>query len=93
LQICSPAVSNARPSVRLDNKSHGSQSSQDAWKPSPTRNLKGDIRIRFMILVKAKDSEAGVLPDEKILTEMGKYNQAPTKAGVLLAAEGLQARS
>jgi hypothetical protein len=46
-----------------------------------------------MILVKAKDSETGVLSDEKILTEMGKYNQAPTKAGVLLAAEGLQARS
>jgi len=47
-----------------------------------------------MILVKAnKDSEAGVLPDEKILTEMGKFNQQLEKAGVLLAAEGLQASS
>jgi len=45
-----------------------------------------------MILVKAnKDSEAGVLPDEKILTEMGKFNIELEKAGVLLAAEGLQA--
>lgn len=50
--------------------------------------------MRFMILVKAdKDSEAGVLPDEKLLTEMGKYNEELEKAGVLLAAEGLQASS
>jgi hypothetical protein len=50
--------------------------------------------MRFMILVKAnKDSEAGVLPDEKILTEMGKFNLELEKAGVLLAAEGLQASS
>jgi len=50
--------------------------------------------MRFMILVKAsKDSEAGVLPDEKILTEMGKFNEQLVKAGVMLAAEGLQASS
>ena len=50
--------------------------------------------MRFMILVKAnKDSEAGVLPDEKILTAMGKFNQQLEKAGVLLAGEGLQASS
>jgi len=50
--------------------------------------------MRFMVLVKAnKDSEAGVLPDEKILTEMGKFNQELEKAGVLLAGEGLQASS
>jgi hypothetical protein len=50
--------------------------------------------MRFMIIVKAnKDSEAGVLPDEKILTEMGKFNVELEKAGVLLAAEGLQASS
>src|SRR5213593_3384742 len=48
----------------------------------------------FMILVKAnKDSEAGVLPDEKILSEMGAYNEKLVKAGALLAAEGLQASS
>jgi hypothetical protein len=47
-----------------------------------------------MILVKAtKNSEAGVLPDEKLLTEMGRYNEELAKAGVLLAAEGLQPSS
>jgi len=47
-----------------------------------------------MILVKAtKNSEAGVLPDEKLLTAMGKYNEELAKAGVLLAAEGLQPSS
>jgi hypothetical protein len=50
--------------------------------------------MRFMILVKGnKDSEAGVMPDEKDLTEMGKFNVQLEKAGVLLAAEGLQASS
>ena len=50
--------------------------------------------MRFMVLVKAdKNSEAGVLPDEKLLTEMGKYNEELAKAGVLLAAEGLQPSS
>jgi hypothetical protein len=50
--------------------------------------------MRFMVIVKAnEDSEAGVLPDEKILTEMGKYNEELVKAGVLLAAEGLHPSS
>ena len=50
--------------------------------------------MRFMVIVKAnKDSEAGVLPDPKILAEMGKFNEELQKAGVLLAAEGLQASS
>jgi len=50
--------------------------------------------MRFMVVVKAnKDSEAGVLPDEKILTEMGKFNMELEKAGVLLAAEGLKESS
>src|SRR5213593_121048 len=50
--------------------------------------------MRFMILVKAtKNSEAGVLPDEKLLADMGKYNEDLAKAGVLLAAEGLQPSS
>jgi hypothetical protein len=47
-----------------------------------------------MIIVKAnKDSEAGVLPDEKLLSEMGKFNDELVKAGVMLAAEGLQPTS
>jgi len=50
--------------------------------------------MRFMVLVKAsKDSEAGVLPDEKLLAEMGKYNEELAKAGVMLAGEGLQPSS
>ena len=50
--------------------------------------------MRFMVIVKAtKDSEAGVLPTEKLLAEMGKYNEDLVKAGVLLAGEGLQPSS
>jgi hypothetical protein len=50
--------------------------------------------MRVMVLVKANaDSEAGVLPDEKILTAMGKFNEELAQAGVLLAAEGLHASS
>jgi hypothetical protein len=50
--------------------------------------------MRVMVIVKAnKDSEAGALPDEKILTEMGKFNEELVKAGVMLAGEGLQASS
>lgn len=50
--------------------------------------------MRVMVIVKAsKDSEAGVLPSEQLLTEMGKYNEELAQAGLLLAAEGLQASS
>ncbi|MGQ0647832.1 MAG: YciI family protein [Gemmatimonadaceae bacterium] len=50
--------------------------------------------MRFMILVKAdKDSEAGVLPDEKLLADMTRYNEELVKAGVMLAGEGLQPSS
>lgn len=50
--------------------------------------------MRFMVLVKAdKNSEAGVMPDKKLLTDMGKYNEALAKAGVLMAGEGLHPSS
>ena len=50
--------------------------------------------MRFMVIVKAtKDSEAGVLPDKKMLADMGKYNEDLVKAGVMLAGEGLQPSS
>ncbi|SET72926.1 YciI family protein [Stigmatella erecta] len=50
--------------------------------------------MRFMILVKAdKNSEAGTLPDEKLMTDMGKYNEELMKAGVLLAGDGLHPSS
>jgi hypothetical protein len=50
--------------------------------------------MRFMVIVKAdKNSEAGALPDKKILTEMGKFNEELVKAGVMLAGEGLHPSS
>ena len=50
--------------------------------------------MRVMVIVKAnKDSEAGVLPSRQLLEDMGKFNQELVKAGVLLAAEGVQASS
>ena len=50
--------------------------------------------MRVMVIVKAdENSEAGVLPDERMLTEMGNFNEELVKAGVMLAGEGLQASS
>jgi hypothetical protein len=50
--------------------------------------------MRCLIIIKGnKDSEAGVLPDEKFIGEMMKYNEELVKAGVMLAAEGLQPSS
>lgn len=50
--------------------------------------------MRFMIIVKAtKDSEAGVMPSEQLLTAMGKFNEGLVNAGVMLAGEGLQPSS
>jgi hypothetical protein len=50
--------------------------------------------MRVMVIVKAdKNSEAGVLPDKKLLTEMGKFNEELSKAGIMLAGEGLQPTS
>ena len=50
--------------------------------------------MRFMVMVKATaDSEAGVMPSEELLTAMGNYNEQLTKAGILLAGEGLHPSS
>jgi hypothetical protein len=62
------------------------------------RGLKSNIiqerKMRFMVIVKAsKESEAGILPGKEILNAMGKYNEELVKAGVMLAAEGLQPTS
>jgi hypothetical protein len=55
---------------------------------------KGETTMRFMILVKAdKNSEAGVMPSEKLLTDMGKYNEELVNAGIMLAGEGLHPSS
>ncbi len=50
--------------------------------------------MRVMVMIKAtKDTEAGVMPEEKLLNEMGKYNEELVKAGVMLAGEGLHPSS
>jgi hypothetical protein len=50
--------------------------------------------MRFMVMVRAnKDSENGVMPSEKLLTDMGKFNEELVKAGVMLEGEGLQPSS
>ena len=50
--------------------------------------------MRVMVMVKAtKESEAGIMPKEKLLAEMGMFNEELVKAGVLLAADGLQPSS
>ena len=50
--------------------------------------------MKFMVMVKAsKESEAGVMPDTKLLTAMGKYNEDLVQAGILLAGEGLHPSS
>src|SRR5438034_5296388 len=52
------------------------------------------MTMRFMILVKAsKESEAGVMTSQQLLTEMGKFNEELVKAGVMLAGEGLHPSS
>jgi hypothetical protein len=52
------------------------------------------IAMRFMVIVKAtQDSEAGVMPSEKLLAEMGKYNEELAQAGIMLAGEGLHPSS
>ena len=50
--------------------------------------------MRFMVIVKStKNTEAGVLPDQKLLADMGKYNEELVKAGIMQAGEGLQPSS
>jgi len=58
----------------------------------PSSNKEKTMRV--MVVVKAtKNSEAGVMPSEKLLTEMGKYNEELVKAGIMLAGEGLHPSS
>jgi hypothetical protein len=61
---------------------------------TPRRNYKGDKQMRCMVIVKAtKESEEGVMPEEKLLTDMGNYNEELVKAGIMLAGEGLHPSS
>jgi hypothetical protein len=61
---------------------------------SPAENSEGDSEMKVMVIVKATDeSEAGVMPSEQLLTEMGAYNEELVKAGVMLAGDGLHPSS
>src|SRR5713226_5772271 len=74
--------------LRPGHVAHGTQSATEQLRPS-IRNNYGDTIMRVMVLIKGdQDSEAGVLPDEKYVTEMTRYNEDLAKAGVMLAAEG-----
>src|SRR5881394_3921526 len=54
-------------------------------------SIESETAMRFIVMVKAnKDSEAGILPTQEMLAEMGKFNDELVKAGVMLAGEGLQ---
>jgi hypothetical protein len=61
---------------------------------APDRDEQGGTKMRFMVLVKAsEESEAGVMPEEELLAEMGRYNEELAKAGAMLAGEGLHPSS
>ena len=63
-------------------------------RPGSTHGHQGGTTMRVMVLIKADDnSEAGILPDERLLTEMGDFNEELVKAGVMLAGEGLHPSS
>jgi hypothetical protein len=66
----------------------------EGWVKRPNPKHDKERTMRFMVIVKAdKNSEAGVMPDEKLLADMGRYNEELVKAGVLLAGEGLHPSS
>jgi len=70
-------------------KPEGWREKEEQFRAAPPVRKPGTIR--FMCLLKAdKDTEAGVLPDEKFLTEMGAFFEEGTKSGVILSGEGLQ---
>jgi hypothetical protein len=63
-------------------------------KPNNAVHQKGDRKMRFMMIVKAsKESEAGALPSEQLLKDMGKYNEELVNAGVLIDGAGLHPSS
>jgi len=74
--------------------SRGSRPVETVCDPAPKPMPKGVRTVRFMIIVKAnKDSEAGVMPEERLIAAMATYHEELTKAGALLDASGLQPSS
>jgi hypothetical protein len=58
--------------------------------PASETPQRKDTTMKVMVIVKAtKNSEAGVMPSEKLLNEMGKYNEQLVKAGIMLTGDGL----
>src|SRR5262245_49312235 len=77
--------------VRQEGRTRDEPAETDRW---PETNPEGETAMRFMIIIKAdKNTEAGVLPDEKLLAAMGNFNEELVKAGVMLAGEGLHPSS
>src|SRR5215208_7827581 len=65
---------------------------RQAWphRGAYAQQQRGVIDMKVMVIVKAsKESEAGAMPDEEVLTQMGQFNEELVKAGILLAMEGL----
>jgi hypothetical protein len=72
----------------------GTNPAANAGRQPETRRFEGGRTMRFIVMVKAtKESEQGGMPDEKMLAEMGRYNEELAKAGVMLAGEGLHPSS
>src|SRR5712671_364479 len=89
-----PPMSISRRAVRRYSRAGDGAPVDPTGAPAPQPKPEGDTTMRVMVIVKAdKQSEAGTLPDKKILTDMGKFNEELVKAGVMLAGEGLQASS
>src|SRR5262245_40264748 len=86
------SLSIRRPLVRRDCR--GGLRPADAGGQLGSKPNHGDLPMRVMVIVKASpESEAGVLPNQELLADMGKFNDELVKAGVMLAGEGLQASS
>src|SRR5204863_2033325 len=93
-QTVTGSSENFGPSVGFDQASFVFNRCPSGANRSLNRNHPRSIAMRFMIIVKAtKDSEAGVMPDEKLLADMGKFNEELVKAGIMLAGEGLHPSS
>src|SRR5947209_2644283 len=79
------------PAVRSERRA-GARPVRTVWRPG--FEPEGDTTMRFMVMVRAdKNTEAGVMPSEQLLAEMGKFNEELAKAGVMLAGEGLHPSS
>jgi hypothetical protein len=88
------SVSNSRSLVRRIRRACILPAEIDRAAGSAPETAEGETTMRFMILIKADaNTEAGVMPGERLLTEMGRFNEELVKAGLMLAGEGLHPSS